>query len=98
MVDRQYQHSSHSGSRRRPEKGGPANEPVDHALGRSKGGLGTQLHLLSDGQGLVLAVGALPGQTHESTSSSVSLRACASGVAAAARASARATWAAIAPT
>ena len=66
-MDRQYQHSSHSGRGRRPEKGRPANEPVDHALGRSKGGFGTQLQLLSDGQGLVLAVGALPGQAHEST-------------------------------
>src|SRR5207247_3658564 len=55
------------GQGRRPEKGRPANEPVDHALGRSKGGFGTQLQLLSDGQGLVLAVGALPGQAYEST-------------------------------
>ncbi|QKT13246.1 transposase [Rhodococcus sp. W8901] len=37
-------------------------EPADHALGRSRGGLGTKIHQLADGHGrpLVLLIG--PGQ------------------------------------
>ncbi|MGO4202532.1 hypothetical protein AB4Z09_12415 [Rhodococcus sp. TAF43] len=37
-------------------------EPADHALGRSRGGLGTEIHQLADGHGrpLVLLIG--PGQ------------------------------------
>lgn len=42
-------------------------EPTDHALGRSRGGFGTKLHLLCDGQGLPLSALLLPGQAHEST-------------------------------
>src|SRR5690606_22578562 len=30
-----------------------AGEPADHALGRSRGGWGSKLHLVSDGKGLV---------------------------------------------
>lgn len=37
-------------------------EPVDHAIGRSRGGLTTKLHSLVDGHGLPLAVEAGPGQ------------------------------------
>ncbi|ORT55628.1 hypothetical protein BKD26_31490 [Streptomyces sp. CB03238] len=36
--------------RRRPQKGGPAGEPDDHALGRSRGGLTTKVHLAADGR------------------------------------------------
>jgi transposase len=43
------------------------DEPADHALGRSKGGYGTKLHLLCDAQGLPLSALLLPGQAHEST-------------------------------
>ncbi|WP_420030257.1 IS5 family transposase [Rhodococcus maanshanensis] len=41
-------------------------EPTDHALGRSRGGLGTKIHQLSDGKGwpLVLLIG--PGQAGDS--------------------------------
>nr|WP_280923650.1 IS5 family transposase [Rhodococcus sp. PvR099] len=41
-------------------------EPADHALGRSRGGLGTKIHQLSDGNGrpLVLLIG--PGQAGDS--------------------------------
>ncbi len=41
-------------------------EPVDHAIGRSRGGLTTKLHTLVDGRGrpLVLLVG--PGHGHDS--------------------------------
>jgi len=42
-------------------------EPVDHAPGRSRGGLGTKLHLLCDGQGVPLSALLLAGQAHEST-------------------------------
>ena len=42
-------------------------EPEDHALGRSRGGFGTKLHLVTDGRGLPLAVEATAGQRHEST-------------------------------
>jgi len=35
-------------------------------LGRSRGGFGTKIHLVTDGQGLPLAVEVSPGQRHES--------------------------------
>jgi|SRR5262245_33180628 len=41
-------------------------EPQDHALGRSRGGFGTKVHLVCDGQGIRLAVWLTPGQRHES--------------------------------
>lgn len=44
-----------------------ADEPADHALGRSRGGFGTKLHLLCDGNGVPLSALRLPGQAHEST-------------------------------
>lgn len=43
-----------------------ANEPADHALGRSRGGWGSKVHLVTDGTGLPLAVVVSPGQAHES--------------------------------
>jgi len=52
--------------RRRWEKRDP-QEPVDHALGRSRGGFSTKLHLLCDGQGHPLHFHLTPGQTHDST-------------------------------
>ena len=48
------------------EKNDP-NEPDDHALGRSRGGIGSKIHLLCDGQGHPLAVVVTAGQAHEST-------------------------------
>jgi len=60
---------------RRPEKGGrDATEPGDHALGRSRGGYGTKLHLLTDGRGLPLTALVTPGQAHESTQSEALLQ------------------------
>ena len=41
-------------------------EPHDHGLGRSRGGFGTKLHLVTDGRGTPLAAAVTPGQTHES--------------------------------
>jgi transposase len=48
------------------EKGG-AEEPADHALGRSRGGFGSKLHLVADGHGLPLGVQVTAGQIHECT-------------------------------
>ncbi len=41
-------------------------EPEDHALGRSRGGFGTKVHLLVDGNGIPLAASLSAGQAHES--------------------------------
>lgn len=42
-------------------------EPADHALGRSRGGFGSKIHLVVDGNGLPLSVEATAGQASEST-------------------------------
>lgn len=42
-------------------------EPADHALGRSRGGFSTKIHILCDGQGHPLHFHLTPGQDHEST-------------------------------
>lgn len=44
-----------------------AQEPGDHALGRSRGGFSTKIHILCDGNGLPLCFQLTAGQTHEST-------------------------------
>jgi transposase len=46
---------------------GSAAEPSDHALGRSRGGFGSKIHLVCDGKGLPMAVTVTAGQRHEST-------------------------------
>jgi putative transposase len=40
----------------------PAGEPVDHALGRSRGGLTTKIHTLADEQTAPVAMLLTPGQ------------------------------------
>ena len=47
-------------------KGG-TEEPPDQALGRSRGGFGTKLHMVTDGRGLPLAIETTAGQAHAST-------------------------------
>src|SRR5581483_2603068 len=47
------------------QKGGPG-EPPDHALGRSRGGFGTKLHVVVCGHGTPLGAAVSPGQDHES--------------------------------
>jgi transposase len=42
------------------------DEPDDHALGRSRGGLTTKIHLACDGRGRPLAVLLTAGQRHDS--------------------------------
>jgi transposase len=44
-----------------------AEEPRDHALGRSRGGFSTKIHILCDGHGLPLHFHLTAGQTHESS-------------------------------
>ena len=51
---------------RRRKKSDP-EEPRDHALGRSRGGYSTKIHLLCDGQGLPLHFHLSAGQANEST-------------------------------
>jgi transposase len=41
-------------------------EPVDHALGRSRGGVSTKIHQLVDGRGRPLVVALTPGQAGDS--------------------------------
>jgi transposase len=41
-------------------------EPPDHALGYSRGGYGTKVHLLCEEHGLPLGIYLTPGQRHES--------------------------------
>jgi transposase len=51
--------------RRRWKKRDP-EEPADHALGRSRGGFSTKIHIVCDGHGLPLHFYLTPGQSHES--------------------------------
>ncbi len=46
---------------------GAPQEPADHALGRSRGGFSTKLHLLCDRHGHPLHFHLTAGQAHEST-------------------------------
>lgn len=50
----------------RTEKNGIAGEPEDHGLGRSRGGFGTKIHLITDREGVPLAAAVSAGQAHES--------------------------------
>lgn len=45
----------------------PGQEPPDHALGRSRGGLSTKIHQLVDGRGRPLVIALTPGQAGDST-------------------------------
>ena len=48
------------------EKNDDPREPEDHALGRSRGGFGTKIHILCDAEGNPLHFHLSPGQTHDS--------------------------------
>lgn len=52
--------------RRRGRKKRDPQEPEDHALGRSRGGFSTKIHILCDSNGLPLHFHLTAGQTHES--------------------------------
>nr|WP_256226727.1 IS5 family transposase [Streptomyces sp. PAN_FS17] len=61
-IVRVHQHAATTG-----RKGGDSqDEPDDHALGRSRGGLTTKIHLACDGRGRPLAILVTPGQRHDS--------------------------------
>ncbi len=50
----------------RAKKRGPDDEPEDHALGRSRGGWGSKLHIICDSHGIPITVTITAGQRHES--------------------------------
>jgi len=50
----------------RKGKKNPKGERPDHALGRSRAGYGTKLHLITDVNGIPLEVEISPGEAHES--------------------------------
>jgi transposase len=54
-----------TGMRREHQKNRP-NEPEDHALGRSRGGFGTKIHLVCDRLGKPAGAVLSAGQDHES--------------------------------
>ncbi len=53
--------------RSRRRKKNDSEEPDDHALGRSRGGFSTKIHIVCDANGLPLHFHLTAGQTHEST-------------------------------
>ncbi|MFE9069260.1 IS5 family transposase [Streptomyces violaceusniger] len=62
-IVRAHQHAAATG-----RKGGDTSRTNrnDHALGRSRGGLTTKIHLACDGRGRPLAILLTPGQRHDS--------------------------------
>ncbi|WP_443041169.1 IS5 family transposase [Streptomyces sp. B21-102] len=62
-IVRAHQHAAATG-----RKGGSTGRTNrnDHALGRSRGGLTTKIHLACDGRGRPLAILVTPGQRHDS--------------------------------
>ena len=77
LVHRRLGHPGQPGGRRGAQKGRGARrlggrkaaqmqEPPDHALGRSRGGFGTKVHLVCDSHGFILAIHVTAGQAHES--------------------------------
>jgi len=57
----------HAAGARKGGGGTGASTVADEALGRSRGGLTTKLHLACDGKGRPLSIVVTPGQRHEST-------------------------------
>jgi transposase len=57
-------------SRRQRRLGGrketQLQEPMDHALGRSRGGFGTKIHIVCDSRGTIVGIHVTAGQRHES--------------------------------
>lgn len=54
--------------RRRRRKKRDPKEPEDHALGRSRGGFSTKIHLMCDADGCPIHFELSAGQAHENTS------------------------------
>jgi transposase len=59
-------HRPRSPPRLQGRKGVQLLEPPDHALGYSRGGFGTKVHLLVETHGIVVGIYLTPGQQHES--------------------------------
>ncbi|WP_387682231.1 IS5 family transposase [Streptomyces avermitilis] len=69
-INRAHQHAA--GARKKGPTAGdeledPARPSASQALGRSRGGLTTKVHLACDGRGLPLAVVVTPGNVNDST-------------------------------
>ncbi|WSD92002.1 IS5 family transposase [Streptomyces canus] len=62
-IVRAHQHAAATGRKGGQQAGRTGR---DHALGRSRGGLTTKIHLACDGKGRPLAVLVTPGQRHDS--------------------------------
>ncbi|MFI8221382.1 IS5 family transposase [Streptomyces sp. NPDC085932] len=62
-IVRAHQHAATTGPKRGHHR---PDEPDDHALGRSRGGLTTKIHLACDGKGRPLAILVTPGQRNDS--------------------------------
>lgn len=67
LVCRRHEHPGAARRGRGADKGGPAAEPADHALGRSRGGWGTKIHLACEAHGIITAFGLTAGQINECT-------------------------------
>src|SRR4051794_21461702 len=67
VVVYRWDHGAGCAVRRRRWEKSDAQEPRDHALGRSRGGFSTKIHILCDGHGLPLHFHLTAGQTHESS-------------------------------
>jgi hypothetical protein len=65
-INRAHQHAA--GARRHPQAQvtPPVGEPADHALGRSRGGLSTKVHLACEQGRKTLAAALTPGQAADS--------------------------------
>jgi transposase len=65
-INRAHQHAA--GARRHPQDQAepPVGEPADHALGRSRGGLSTKVHLACEQRRKPLATALTPGQAADS--------------------------------
>ncbi|MGA5124384.1 IS5 family transposase [Streptomyces pseudogriseolus] len=69
-INRAHQHAA--GARKRglsapDEPGDASHSMLGQALGRSRGGLTTKVHLAADGRGLPLAIVVTPGNVNDST-------------------------------
>ncbi len=56
-------HKAAAGAGKKVRRG----EPTDHALGRSRGGFSTKIHLVCDAKGRPIGAELSPGQDHETT-------------------------------
>jgi len=67
-------HSNHHRPRLDEGLSTEVEEPQDHALGYSRGGFTTKIHLLCDSLGTVVGIHVTPGQCHESRAFETTMR------------------------